>query len=205
MTDVLVRRLLRTQVQQVVQTLTGLTVASPGVRPIAPREKPYCSLRTGLERKASGARAMPTFTTTTTLELSLFVAGSTDVDAQDQLEAWGQQVEQAVLAAPAFVQVLQQVAAITSEMRISDAGEAFEGELHMAIECETFEAFDPTVIDPAAYPQLLQMGVHVDTVRPFDANGVYLDPPFPDAVAPAPRTAGPDGRDEGALLVDLST
>ena len=45
--------------------------------------------------------------------------------------------------------------------------------------------------------------IHLDTTTPFDASGTYPNPPFPDAVQPAPRTSGPDGRAEGGLDIQL--
>jgi hypothetical protein len=206
-TDILARRQLRTQVLQVLQAMvTGVTTfASPGTRDIAPKELPYVGLRCGPERKVSTGRTMPEFTTTATLFVSAHVAADTDEAAQDAIEALGQQLEYAILGAPAFVELLQQVSGITSETEISAMGSQFQAQLRMAIDCEVFEAFDPTLINPAAYPALQEIGLHVDTVRPYDADGVYLNPPFPAAVTPAPRTAGPDGRDEGAALIELPT
>lgn len=74
-------------------------------------------------------------------------------------------------------------------------------ELLMHIEVEFYqgpEAFFPIVAVP-----LDSIGLHVDTAQPFDPNGTYANPPFPASVHPAPRTSGPDGRDEGALNINL--
>ena len=36
-----------------------------------------------------------------------------------------------------------------------------------------------------------------------EESGTYTGSPFPGSVTAAPRTTGPDGRDEGALQIDL--
>lgn len=84
----------------------------------------------------------------------------------------------------------------------------------MRIECEMFETFDPTAMPPTASTWPVQapatvpldsIGIHLDLAAPFDPSGTYI----PNADAPAytpttaPRTIGPDGRDEAALDITL--
>lgn len=202
--SVLARRQIREAVKAVLTVLTGVTVESPGDWDTPPGKLPNIKLRCGTERKQSVTKSMPEFTTTVTLEVLARVVASTDVDAQDQIEALGQIIEQAILGAPAFIKILQQVSSITTVTEITSEGQRHLAGIQMLIDCEVFESFDPTEINPSAYPALQEMLIHVDTAKPFDATGTYAAPPFPDSVTPAPRTSGPDGRDEGTLQIDLT-
>jgi hypothetical protein len=69
----------------------------------------------------------------------------------------------------------------------------------------------PPTLDPAAEIAAIQpvgplqhISITNDLTNVFDATGIYDNPPFPDAVNAAPRTAGPDGRAEGGLDIDLT-
>lgn len=200
---ILGRRELRLAVQAVLQALPGVTVESPPATATAPKQMPYIGLRCGTERKASVEKQMPEFTTTATLEILARVAATTAPAAQDGIESLVNSIELAVFGAPSVVKLLQQIASVTSTTEISGEGSAYQAETLIAIDCEFFEVFDPTVIAPANYPALEGVDVHLDAVHPADPTGVYTGSPFPASVTPAPRTAGPDGRDEGYLQIDL--
>lgn len=201
---ILGRRELRLAVLAVLQALPGITtVESPPATSTQPKEMPYIGLRCGTERKGSFEKQMPEFTTTATLEILVRAAATTREAAQDAIEALANAIELAVFGAPSVIKMLQQVAGVTSTTEINGEGSAYQAETLISIDCEFVEVFDPTVIAPANYPPLEGANVHVDTVHPFDKNGVYLNLPFPASVTPAPRTAGPDGRDEGYLQLDL--
>jgi hypothetical protein len=202
--SLLARRLLRTTAQNVISAITGVIVDSPGDWDTQPNRLPNIKLRAPGDRKVSVARTLPEFTTTVVLEMEVTVAGETAEEAQDALEDLGSKVEDAFFGAQPLVKLCQQFPTVQTTVKISGEGRSHFGRAHMLIECEVFEAFDPTIINPADYPALQQMGVHVDTARPFDADGTYANPPFPDAVPPAPRSTGPDGRDEGSLELDLT-
>lgn len=196
----LARRQLRLAVLAVLQTtLTGVAlIESPSATATQPKQMPYVGLRCGNERKVSFAKQLPSFTTTTTLEIIARVAASNAQDAQDAIEALAYQIEQAVLCAPSVITLLQQVAGVTTVTDISGEGSQYQAGVEMSFDCELPEVFEAVITDAFE-----GVNLHVDAVRPFDANGVYLDPPFPASVTPAPRTAGPDGRDEGYITVDL--
>lgn len=201
---ILARRELRLAVQAVLQALPGVTVVeSPPVTATQPKQMPYVGLRCGSERKVSVEKQMPEFTTTATIEITARVSATTAAAAQDAIEALANAIELSVLGAPSVVKLLQQVASITSTTDINGEGSAYQAETLISMDCEMFEVFDPTVIAPADYPGLEGVNLHVDAGRPFDATGVYPSPPFPAIVTPAPRTAGPDGRDEGYVQIDL--
>lgn len=200
----LARRQLRLAALPVLEALTGVTVDCPPVLATPPKKLPYVGLRCGTERKVgSVTQQLPTFTTTVTLEVIARVSATTKEAAQTDIEALGYRVEQAVLSLVALTTLLQKVSAVTTVTEISGEGSAYQAGVEMSFDCEVFEVFDPTIINSDNYPRLEGVNVHVDAGRPFDKDGIYLDPPFPDAVAPAPRTSGPDGRDEGSLVIDF--
>ena len=67
----------------------------------------------------------------------------------------------------------------------------------LAFGLEFFELYEPN-----APIDLQTITLNVDLQNIFDATGTYSNPPFPAAVVPAPRTTGPDGRDEGYVEAD---
>lgn len=203
--SMLVRRQLRLLAVALITSETGIQVESPGDWATPPSKLPSIKLRSPGDRKVSITRAMPEFTTTVTLEIMATVSGNTQGEAQDAIEDLGQQIEAAIFAGQPIVQLCQQFTSSNAEVDISADGETHIARMRMTIECETFESFEPTQLNPADYPALKQLVVNVDTAGPFDALGTYPTPPFPDSVATAPRTSGPDGRNEGTLQIDLST
>jgi hypothetical protein len=201
---ILARRLLRETAKGVIEAITGIIVESPGDWETAPARLPNIKLRAPNDLKRSGARTLPQFTSVVTLELLLTVQGDTAEAAQDEIESLGQQVEACFFSAQPLVQLCQQFPTVTTAIDISSDGKRHAGRATMRIDCEVFEAFDPTEINPADYPALQRLDVHVDTAAPFDATGTYPSPAFPASVTAAPRTSGPDGRDEGTLHIDLT-
>lgn len=215
--------------QAVIAALAGVQVQSPGDWETPSVKLPLVMLRNRVERKVSNARTVPNFTTTVSLELLARIEGTTAEQAQDMIEDFGARLEDAVLGAPTFIAWLQQVSGITSNTNITSDGRRHIGELQMMIDCETFELYDPTEINPGNYPDLLQLLINIDTIRPFDPGAStagapntvgaavgdplvgsvpatpanYPNPPFPGSVTGAPRESGPDGRNEGTLLINL--
>ncbi len=179
----------------------GATIDSPGDWSTPPDRLPAILLRAPSDRKESVAKTQPEFTTTVALEIEARVGANTAEAAQDRLESLGAAIEQALFTNHDLIALLQQVASVDTRTEITAEGRAHIGMLKMVVDLELFEAFDPFAV--AAPPALTSVGIHVDMANPFDANGTYANPPFPDAVSPAPRTSGPDGRDEGALDITL--
>lgn len=196
------RRQLRQAVVAACETIVGVTVRSPGNWDSEPVNMPEVLIRCGDDRKVSNARGPAVMTTTVTIEIFARVTAPTDVLAQDGIEALSESIEESVLASDALQRIVQQFTTVVTRTTISTEGAQPLAGIQMSIECEVFEVFDTTVINPVQ-PALEIVAVHLDTVEPFDATGTYADPPFPDSVLPAPRTSGPDGRDEGALLINL--
>ena len=96
------------------------------------------------------------------------------------------------------------MSSIHTRTEISSNGERHSGAADISVDLEVFEAFDPAELSGAAFPALLGATVHIDCIAPFDATGTYPDAPFPASVDPAVRAAGPDGRDEARLDINLN-
>jgi len=201
----LARRQLRLAAAQVLQALPGVAAFdSPPVTPTAPKQMPYVGLQCGVERKVNVVQQqLVTTTTTVPLEVIARVSANTAEAAQDGIEALALQIELVLLGLVPLLEQLQRIASVTTTTEFSAEGSKYQAGVVMTFECELFEVFEPAVLNPADYPALQGVDVHVDAGRPYDASGIYLAPPFPDSVAPAPRTSGPDGRDEGTLQIDL--
>ena len=195
------RRQIRLLTVAAVQTLTGVTVLSPGDWETPPKNLPEIKVRAPSDRKVSAAKSAPNFTTTVTVEILARVSGVTDVAALDAIEALGAQIEDAVFGMSSLIAVIQQVASVSTQTLVTADGASHIGAALMSVDFEVFEAFDPSSI--AGLPTLQQILVNVDTVHPFDAAGTYTSLPFPASVTAAPRTAGPDGRNEATLQITL--
>lgn len=184
--------------------LPDVTLESPPVTPTAPKQLPYAGLRCGTERKAAEGKRLPKFTTTATLEVIARVSATSKEAAQDALEALAARIEVALFGSVDLVDLVQKMD-VTTTTDISVEGSTYLAGVEMSIDCELYEVFDPVLLNPDNYQSLQGINLHVDTQRPYDANGIYAASPFPDSVTPAPRTSGPDGRDEIAANVDLPT
>lgn len=174
-----------------------------------------------------GTVSAPQFTVTATIRVSARVQvknlprnGGAAV-AQAQLEDMQQQIKMALINFPPLMRRLQQYPFVRSHFRDNGEGDSELAELVMDIGMEFYqgpEDFYPMEeeipkppLDPAAeiaaihtIVPLEQMNITTDLTNVFDAAGVYDNPPFPGAVNAAPRTAGPDGRAEGELDIDLT-
>jgi hypothetical protein len=180
------------------RTLAGQSVFSPRDWPTWSGNYPAILVQTPRERKESVARGMPQFTTTVTMTVIGRVDGTDEGRVEADLESLCEQIEQAILTNHDLVQLTQQFSSVDTRMEVTNEGEKHIGEVQMDFAMEFFEAFQPVISD-----SLEQVDVHLDLAGPFDAQGTYPDPAFPDAVQAAPRTSGPDGRDEGALTITL--
>lgn len=196
-----------------IKTAAGIvTVDSPGDWSTPPEAMPAVLLRNSRDRKDSVNKGMPEFTTTITLEIEARVEAVDSSTAQDNIEALVYNIENALFTDYNVISMIQQIASVDSEIEITADGRRHLGGVKMSIVFEMFEAFDPAaplpvlsqwpVVQPAT-TGLTDVEINVDLIQPFDANGTYANPPFPASVLPAPRTSGPDGRNEGGLSITL--
>ena len=193
-----------------VQALTGTTNAGANV--FNPRDwstwdgsYPVLLISTPREDGDSLGRNTPQFTVTTTVRIEARVqAPATDSDAAattllDTLQAMREQVKQAVINSPSIMPLLQQFPFYRSEITTDPSGDQHLGQLVLELGMEFYQG--PEDFYPIVTTQIDEFGIHVDSINVFDPSGTYPNPPFPDAVTPAPRTQGPDGRDEGYIVV----
>jgi hypothetical protein len=210
----LARRQLRLAVVAALQAIPGLNVQSPGDWNTPPAQLPAALVRTSNDRKDAQGTQQPEFTTAVSVDILLRVQAITQAAAQDALEALGYQVEKALFTNYAIVGMLSRISSVDTDTEITAEGSAQFGRASIRMVGECFESFDSTEADPApsAWPvvpaptvPLESVGVHADLVNVYDPSGTYT----PSADAPpytptaAPRTSGPDGRDEGALDIAL--
>ncbi|CAG9248563.1 conserved hypothetical protein [Burkholderia diffusa] len=187
-------------------------ILSPGDWNIPVDTLPALVVRTAHETKTSFQRGEPQFTTVCALEIKAVIAAPTASQAQDDIETLWYAIENALLLDWSLVRMTQQFATVETVMAIRAEGAQHIAGIAGSFACEYVEAFDPTTDPPpgADWPlvptvpnYIEQITVTVDPVNVADATGTYPDASFPQAITPAPRTQGPDGRAEGYLVLTL--
>jgi len=173
-----------------------VTIDSPGDWSTPPEDLPAILVRASDERKESINKGLPEFTTTVAIEIEARVSSTDAGTAQDRIEALCYQIELAILTNQGVLGIVNQVSAVDAKSDISADGMTHFGAARMTFSFELPEMFEP-VVDLS----MTSIGIHFDAVDPFDATGNYNNTLFPGTTAP--RTAGPDGRDEGALDIQL--
>lgn len=194
-------------------TNAGQAVYSPFDWPTAPGSYPNILVHARKERKVSLGPNTPEFDVYTTVEILARVqspAGIVDagsVAALAAAEVLKLQIETALInnpliwADPNGGQRIEQFTTVDSELNTSSEGSMPIAELAMSIEVKFYQG--PEDFYPIPTNPLQTVDINLDMAAPFDPNGTYANPPFPSAVNPAPRTSGPDGRNEGALTITL--
>ena len=181
---------------------------SPGVWPSQPENMPAVLVRATRTGKEAISRSTTNFTGTVTIEIEARVRGSTAEAAQDAIELLDAQVEQALLTNTAFVAMAQQIS-IEAETEVTAEGTTYIASTRMQLRCEVAETFDPIDDAPEALqpvaPPLEGVDLHADLRNIYDPTGTYGESLFADAIQPAPRQSGPDGRDEGAVQFNFTT
>lgn len=204
---ILARRELRLAVLAALQGVTSAqSVESPGDWTTQPPSMPAVLVRAPRGSKEAVCRGAPNFTSTVAVEIETRVLGKSGPEAQDRLEALDCEVELALFTNHALVQMVQQFT-VDIESEVSADGRHHYGGSKWTIRCEFAEAFDPIYDAPAAWQPVAVpldgIDIHADLAGTFDVTGTYPGSDFASSIAPAPRTAGPDGRDEGGLTINL--
>lgn len=201
MADPTGRAAMRQLVVAALQTAAAApTIQSPGDWSVPPSKLPAILVRNGVERKTSkGANGQTQFDTDFVIEIRAIVSGSTAEAAQDALDALGATIEDILLRDVGIRGDTQDFPAIDTTTEYSSDGRVHFAAISIGLHFQIYEAFEPDVNNT-----LERMQLTVDLRGPFDPNGTYPDPPFPDAIPPAPRTTGPDGRAEGVIDLDFS-
>lgn len=212
----LARRMLRLAVLGALEPLKATagvkTIASPGVWPTPSEKLPAILVNAPTEQKLPNSVGQANFVTGSTVVVQGQLARSTPEEALDAIDALAFAVENAVLMDYWVTRTVQRFTSVQTDIEVTSDGGPHLGGFRMTLVGEMFETFDPTQVQPPGSPwppasplivPFEQAQIHLDTMQPFDPNGTYPNPPFPDAVTPAPRTSGPDGRDEGGLDIQL--
>lgn len=183
-------------------------VFTPGDWPTADKTVPYIRARVLSEHKQSWGKHGVNFTVTGVIRLALVVDARAQIDdagaaaADVALQRLKDQVETLVIGrAELWAAGVQQFPTIDSNDAYDASGAVHVGTLHEDIAVEFVQTEDDFA-QPLEVP-LQGVNLYADLQNIFDATATYEDPPFADAVVPAPRTEGPDGRSEGALSIDL--
>lgn len=194
-------------------TDAGSAVYSPFDWPTSPTSYPAILVHARKERKMSLGPNVPQFDVFAVMEIigrtrsPALIGDEGSKVALQAAERLKFQIESVLInnptiwADPQGGQRIEQFTSVESDLSTNSEGEMPMAELLMSIEVKFYqgpEDFYPIVGEP-----LTSVGVHVDAVNVFDPTGTYPDPPFPEQVNPAPRTEGPDGRDEGTLEISL--
>lgn len=115
------------------------------------------------------------------------------------------QIEVAVVNDYDLKLVVQQFASVEVETAVRRDGEVLFGETVMLFGLEYFQG--PEDFAPNPFSDLEEIALYADLVNVFSSSGDFTgDPhatPFVDQAADPPRTQGPDGRAEGAVIVTL--
>lgn len=161
------------------------------------------------EKRSLGRSGPAQFTVLATLPLMVTVSvDGEELDggagaARTQLAAVERAIERAVIGHPELMKRVQQIAFVRRQGRVNADGQEIVGQRVIMFGLEFFQGPEDFYVED--YEALERVEVTVDTLDPFDPAGTYGSPPFPDAVKPAPRASGPDGRAEGRLRIDLPT
>lgn len=183
----------------------GCTIDSPGDWETPSARLPSILMRCVGDRKSPTTAGQITFTTTVLLEIEARLEANSAEMAQDQLEALSYAIECAVITNYDLNRIVQKWSAIDSVPEITAEAKRHIGGVMMTFMLEVFEVFDPVYQSPVqpVVSDLQEMGIHNDMLGTFDPTGAYQSDVFPLAATLAPRTSGPDGRDEGALDIAL--
>lgn len=190
-------------------TLAGNSVFLPRDWPTNSNIMPAVLIQTPREGKRSRTEGggIPSYNTTTFLELQCQVSSTVPGTVEDDLETLVDQIELAIMGlAIGPPQYLREISAVEYQMALSAEGATHIGQVTMTFACEYREDFQPVITTP-----LEGFRIIADLKNPADRLGTYplnvppysdAPPDFAQAVKPAPRTEGPDGRVEG--LVDVT-
>lgn len=183
-------------------TLAGTNVIDNGDWPTDPKAGPQIQVYDSHTLAVSQSRANPNFTTTTYITVSGRAASDNLPDARKIRDVLDAQIKQAVLTDFGINKMLQQFTTVTSAKKVNSESGMHVAEVTVEFACEYYQDGDDYTM-PVNPEELKQITVSMDLTNVFDAAGTYTGTLFPDAIKDAPRTSGPDGRNEGFIDVDL--
>jgi len=193
MSDQTARAQYRQVLLSVLGTIAGVNLYSPGDWNVTAAKLPAIKLRYGPEEKRSkGVTGQTAFDTVSVFELRVEVSAESGPKALLDLEALQADIEAAIFKSVPLRQLAQDFPMMRTQTSVQADGETHIGGMQIELGVTMYETFYPDVT-----AQLAEIDLTADLVNVADPTGTYPNPPFPDAVTPAPRTEGPDGRAEG--------
>jgi hypothetical protein len=194
----------------VVDALDGTTAAagnvySPRDWPTFDGSYPVLFIADTEEQADSLGRNAPQYNVTTTVTIEARVQMeplNQDIGAglvYDYLGQMREQVKKALINYTPLMSKLQQFSFFRSRIVTDPSGDQHLGRMVFEVGLEFYQG--PEDFYDYPFSEVDQLHLHVDSGNVFDPGGTYPNPPFPDAVKPAPRTSGPDGRDEGYIVI----
>lgn len=180
-------------------TIAGNNIFSPGDWPANDDTVPYIKVNSNKVHKESGARAQPNFTVTAFIEIEAKILANSAEKALADLEQLCDQIETAITTDYNIIIELQQISSIDIMAQYDSTSGKHIGYAKLDFGMEYFEVPE-TPVNPLPF-KIIALSVDLGNV--FDPNGTYPNPPFPSSVVPAPRTFGPDGRNEGGAIINL--
>jgi len=193
MSDQTARAQYRQVLLSVLGTIAGVNLYSPGDWNVTAAKLPAIKLRYGPEEKRSkGVTGQTAFDTVSVFELRVEVSAESGPKALLDLEALQADIEAAIFKSVPLRQLAQDFPMMRTRTVVQAEGETHIGGMQIELGVTMYETFYPDVT-----AQLAEIDLTADLVNVADPTGTYPNPPFPDAVTPAPRTEGPDGRAEG--------
>ncbi|MFM0689238.1 hypothetical protein PQQ77_24910 [Paraburkholderia strydomiana] len=173
---------------------------SPGDWNVTAAKLPAIKVRYGGEEKQSlGDNGQTAFNTTSIFEIRVEVSAVSGPAALLALEGLQADIEAAIFKSVPLRKLAQDFPFMRTQTDVSSDGETHIGGMLISLGVQMYETFYPDV-----NAQLAEIDLTADLVNVFDPTTTYPDPPFPDAVTPAPRTEGPDGRAEGFVKATFS-
>jgi hypothetical protein len=194
-----------------VDLLEGRTTAQDRVYPqrnlpIQSGKMPALLVYTFSERKEgiSQAGTAPMFRTTLTLVVEAKVEEAGQEAAEQALDDLMGAVEHVMLTSAPWVQRFEQISGVQIEITLNPEGAGKSSAKNVFGAKLGFDLVYTEVFEPLITQPLTGVNLHVDAAGgPVDLTGTYT-PPFNYPVPPAPRTEGPDGREEIAAQIDLT-
>ena len=148
------------------RTAAGDSVFENRALPTEVSKLPIITLSTPVETKESWGRGAPKFTTTVHLRVDARVSGATDVVAGEAVEALLEQIELAILANSAVVNLCQQFAAVETRTSIHVEGGMPIATGTIVFQAEMVQYYDPAMPDDLTEIDVLQV-LPDGTDRPF--------------------------------------
>lgn len=162
-----------------------------------------------IEDKRSLGKNYPQFAVVATLPVVIRLAELAQPDeagaqaAKARLFAAAQAVQAAIINNPRLWMVpIEEFQFVKSTPKVDANGAEIAGQWLLLFGLAFRQTADEFFVAPA--DDLTRVVATVDTADPADPTGTYAGAPFPDAVTPAPRTTGPDGRAEGGFDVTFT-